>query len=192
MDDQTLLETVWDKLEQAPGSHSFKNAVLGTRTHSGLELRTVLIRKADRATRELWFYTDIRSPKIDQIIQQPAVALLLYDQQEKVQIRACGDANIYHQDAQTRKIWDTLSFRNRLDYLAEPAPGSIAGSADDGLGHIDRTKEDLTDTESGYANFCLVKTAVTTLEWLRLDRGGHERICFAWKGNKWQADWLIP
>ncbi|MBE7176772.1 MAG: pyridoxamine 5'-phosphate oxidase family protein [Mucilaginibacter polytrichastri] len=187
-----LLKTVWDKLESAQGSDAYHTAALGTRTFSGVELRTVILRAADRNLRELWFYTDVRSPKVDQIIQQPGVSWLFYDAESKIQLRLCGEATIHHLDAQTRKIWDELPFHSRLDYLAEPGPGSKADSPLSGVEHIDREKKDLAETGHGYANFCRVKTVVASIDQLVLNTGGHERICFEWDGNKWQADWLIP
>lgn len=192
MDADIIWNDTWNALEKASSDkhYHFNTAVTGSSDgNSGADLRTVVLRKAIPQKQELWFYTDSRSDKMQQLNLSGKISWLFYDKDEKVQLRFYGDVEICNQTNETREIWDNLSFNGRKAYLAEPGPGIIVSKPGDGL-------DDVTDNEEttgrGYAHFTLIKTTITKLDWLQLANDGHRRICYQRNGNKWLSEWLIP
>ena len=57
--------------------------------------RIVVLRAGERASRTLRFHTDVRSEKIAELNQNPAVEMLMYDAQARVQLRLGGHAKIF-------------------------------------------------------------------------------------------------
>lgn len=189
-EDQELRE-LWDQLAAgvAEGPHPFHTASLATvGAHSGAsvaaEVRTVVLRYADRERWRVDLHTDLRSPKVAEIGANPAVSLLLYDAPGKRQLRLKGRATVHNRDDLTAERWETVRSQSRLCYRTPVAPSSqVAGVSDGPGGGPDRgpggapgAQADALLTEAaGYDNFCVVTVELTELEALDLNHLGHSR-----------------
>lgn len=108
--------------------------------------------------------TDIRSPKIEAIRQNPNVAILFYDYKNNIQLRLKCNAQINYKNEFTLNSWNNLKKFSQRCYFHKSPPSSIVD--------IDY-KEDFSG--EGYENFCVLKMNYSTIEILQLNCNGHIR-----------------
>ena len=77
-------------------------------------LRTVVMREVDAERRILRFHTDNRSPKIQELIWEPRLALHAYDPSVQTQLRFAGCSSIHHLDDVARAAWEASAPMSRL------------------------------------------------------------------------------
>jgi len=98
----------WAELERAAHDRDspFRHAQLATAgPHGWPQLRTVILRFADAARRQVGFHTDRRSTKVTEMDAETAVALAAYDRARGLQIRLTGQAGIHVEDARAAEAW---------------------------------------------------------------------------------------
>jgi hypothetical protein len=185
----------WDLLVKGAlkSKEPFHFPVLGSMGKESVELRTVVLRQANRDKKSLIFHTDIRSPKIEQIRRNPLVSFLFYDNRKLVQLRIKAEASIHHQDEVARQQWDRCQLSSRKAYMGD-IPGQISTSNSHGLPeHLVGQIPSQAESEKGYPNFAAVICQINFLEWLWLNREGHRRAEFHYDNNQqWTANWLMP
>jgi len=177
---------IWQSLEAAvpqPG-HPLRTVALGTADDLLPGLRTVVLRAASGARRQLVFHTDVRGGKIRQLRRNPHTHWLFYHPAEKIQIHALGQAVIHHGNNIAREAWQKVPAENRMNYETEFAPGTRLPKMD--------TARPAGETGAGFANFAVVATGVDQLEWLFLRPDGHRRAAFTWDGERFAGHWLAP
>lgn len=186
-----LRQQIHHALAAAPANPSdpLRTAAFVTLAGTQPAARTVVLRHADFARRHLIFHTDARSPKLREIENHPAVAWLFHDPAAQIQIRAEGIAARAPTDDLTRAAWDATPLANRVNYCTPLPPGTPLAAPPAAWPHHEPT---LAETEIGWANFAVVVTTITRLEWLRLHPQGARRARFDWTGAAWTAHWLVP
>lgn len=168
-------------------------ATIGTTNQQIAEIRTVVLRKTDATNRLLYFYTDFRSKKVQQLITHPSLSWLFYHPNKNIQLRAYGAATIHHQNDLTLEKWQSLPSYGRKTYGTNQAPSTPLPYADDDLPNLWKVPEiDLAETEYAYANFAVVTCEINRIEWLHLQRSGHRRALFNFVGGEWKGEWLVP
>lgn len=168
--------------------HAFHTAVVGTQLDTDVNLRTVVLRSIEPDKKQVLFYTDNRSAKMEEINGNPKVSWLFYDQKEGVQIRLSGDAGIHHGDELAAYHWGKVHESGKKSYLAIPGPSTGINEPGDGLEYLNSD----TDLEAGYENFAVIVTDVNFIEWLSLKSSGHRRAQFKLVADNWKGQWLIP
>jgi hypothetical protein len=95
-----LFDTAWQHLSRgvADRRHPARHPTLATLSPDGPELRTLVLRAADRATATLELHTDAASPKAAQIVSEPRVALHLWLPKPRLQLRARAVAELAQGD----------------------------------------------------------------------------------------------
>jgi general stress protein 26 len=178
-----VLLTIWQQFTQAENDkkHPFRFGTLGTVNKNGANMRTVVIRKVLKAENELWLYTDIRTPKVQEIECNSAISWHFYHQNQQTQIRLYGTAKIIHNQAINHRIWNELPNYGKTDYLTKSAPGSIKDETN---------TEHISTNDAQY--FCIIKTKIDSIDWLQLNRNGHLRAGFDFINQEWIGKWLIP
>ncbi len=192
---EEILADCWHRLVNGEKSakHPFHCPTLGTLHNNEVELRTVVLRKAIPSDRTLIFYTDNRSPKINQIKENNKISWLFYDEKSRIQIRIKAKATIHHLDDIALSAWKNSRLESRKCYLVIPAPSTFIDLPDDGLPkNLD--VENLTEEiiANGYQNFAVVKTEITIIDWLILNHTGHRRAQFIYEGNEIKKEWMLP
>ncbi|MFT6936309.1 MAG: general stress protein 26 [Saprospiraceae bacterium] len=174
---------IWTQLIQGENDrkHPFRCGVLGTVSENISNLRTVVIRKVIQEENELWFYTDFRSPKVQEIQNNNNITWLFYHSNEQLQLRLYGNAEIIQNTSINQEIWLNLPDYGKSDYLTQHPPGSTLSEND---------KESLN--KDFYQNFCIIKTKIKVIDYLRLNRDGHLRAKFEIENNEWKGEWLVP
>jgi pyridoxamine 5'-phosphate oxidase len=141
------------------------------------EVRTVVLRAADRTEGTLDIHTDIRSAKIVALRHTPTAQTLAWDFRAHLQIRATGTATILT-GPEAAALWARVPEASRPAYGATPAPGTPIPHAAD-YGHTD-----------GEAAFAVIRLNLTALDLLHLGER-HRRAKFT-RDDDWRGQWLSP
>jgi pyridoxamine 5'-phosphate oxidase len=154
-------------------------------------LRTVVLRKVIPELKELRLHTDIRSPKWNDLLLNPQVSLLFYDDIARIQLRIKGHAILHYDDAIAKEAWQNTSLSSRKCYLTTLSPSSHADSPTSGLPEkIEKGELTEEESEMGQQNFGVVAIVVNSIDWLWLNHAGHRRACFDYERG--QFKWMIP
>ena len=177
-------DAVWGLLAEgvAQAASPFHTPALATSSRHGTDLRTVVLRHADPASRTVSCHTDWRSPKRRHVQHDPRVAWLIYDRQRKLQVRLRGRASLHHLDDRARERWSESTTRSRVCYSAPLAPGTpVREPAAAG-----------TDPESGWQRFTVLFCRLQRIDFLYLSAGRHRRAILTWEQERWDAGWVAP
>ena len=108
-------------------------------------------------------------------------------------LRAIGQAVIHHQNDFALAQWQKLPYYARKTYGTTQAPSTNLPHATDDLPAIWKSSTiTLADTEYAYANFAIIACTIQQLEWLHLQRSGHERAVFDFVNEAWEGKWVVP
>ena len=169
----------------------FHTPSIATIHQDEVSLRIVVLRKALAKERELRFHTDIRSPKWQELSQNPSISALFYNGLERIQIRVKGKAFLHHTNEITAEAWQKTSLSSRKCYLTVFSPSSFTEESSSGLSEdIENENFTLAESESGYSNFGIVSIHVQSIDWLWLNHAGHRRAFFDYE--KGVNSWMIP
>lgn len=173
--------------------HPLHLATIGTIANQIPQLRTVVLRKTNIPKRQLFFYTDIRSAKIQAFKENAVISWLFYHPTKNIQIRAIGHPTIHHQNEFTLAQWQTLPMYGRKTYGTFQAPSTPLQHASDDLPSSWKSPTiTLAETEYAYANFAIISCEIKQVEWLHLQRSGHQRAQFDFVDGNWDGFWIVP
>ncbi|MFK7870843.1 MAG: pyridoxamine 5'-phosphate oxidase family protein [Roseobacter sp.] len=184
------LHAVASKGTPAP---AWQNMVLSTTDLNGVpQSRMVVLRDADVDRRRIFFHTDTRSPKWEQMQKRPTVSLLVYDSERREQLRLTGKAMLHAPgDLLQNSVWNALSAWTRTTYCGGP-PGHVKGAPvpQDVLYEAPTTSE----TEPGRSVFGVVEVQVASQDWYQHPRGDIQRAVFDFSsdGRVASARWIAP
>jgi len=141
------------------------------------ENRTVVLRDIKLNPMRLFFNTDFRSSKVDQIKKNKNCSTLFYDNKRRIQLRLNCEAYVHKNDKLTKKIWDKTPLQSRKCYMAPFAPGI----------HLKQWKPNLPKqyiecdpekkhSETGYKNFSVIELLIKSFEIIELHYDGHIRF----------------
>lgn len=189
-------QSVWKTLERGAASARAPwhlGTVCTVAADGTPSARTVVLRAAAAATRQLVFHTDARSSKVADLERDPRLTWLFYDAELKWQARIRATAVVHRDDEVTAERWRASRLSSRRCYLAQPAPGSELDAPGSGLAepHLSRSP---TEEESapGYVNFSVVVTTALHIDALSLAAQGHRRAAFDYSAGEVAAAWLVP
>lgn len=157
------------------------------------QARTVVLRGADLATRTLTFHTDLRSPKVASLRSRPHLAWHFYDARRKVQLRVQAEATLWTEGPHADAGWERCSDFGKRTYAVLPGPGTPSGTPTSGL-PASAAGGQLTPAQrtEARANFAVVRTEVSFIDWLWLHHAGHRRCQLRWTATGWVAGWVVP
>ncbi|MFA0964237.1 pyridoxamine 5'-phosphate oxidase family protein [Roseivirga sp. BDSF3-8] len=179
----------------ADPKHGFHWPVIASVGIDGPEQRKVVLRKVDKEEASLICYTDHRSPKLAQLLEDNRTSWLFYDRNTKTQVRASGISVIHHKNEKARRIWKDIEPSNRQDYTGPLAPGTPLDEYQPNLATPFTTGNPTRDnTAFGIENFVIIETALLKIDYLKLEKDGHIRaLFFRQKGEKeWHKSWIAP
>jgi pyridoxamine 5'-phosphate oxidase len=183
-----VLSNAWSLLAQGVASrkHGFHHAAVATIGLGGMpRIRTVILRAADSAEEALRFHTDVRSEKCRDLAANPNIAVVLYDEPSRTQLRVEGIATLHSDDQLADASWKAAQPMSKITYGIMPEPGLAIESPD-----LVSMPEPQTDVEWARKHFVVVKVQVQTLQWLYLKQGGQRCAVFDFvSGGK---TWTVP
>ena len=188
-----LEQDCWDRLVTGAvkSRTPFHTPSIATLHQGDVSLRTVVLRKTLPTERELRFHTDIRSPKWQELSQNPSISALFYDAVDRIQLRVKGKAVLHHTNEITTEAWQKTSLSSRKCYLTLFSPSSFTEESTSGLtDDIEHENFTVAESESGYSNFGIVSIHVQSIDWLWLNHAGHRRAYFDYE--KGVNSWMIP
>jgi len=183
----------WDRLVTGAvkSRTPFHTPSIATLHQGEVSLRTVVLRKTLPTERELRFHTDIRSPKWQELSQNPSISALFYDAVDRIQLRVKGKAVLHQTNEITAEAWQKTSLSSRKCYLTLFSPSSLTDESTSGLtDDIEHENFTLAESESGYSNFGIVSIHVQSIDWLWLNHAGNRRAFFDYE--KVMNSWMIP
>lgn len=186
---QTLDEVLADAFRRlargvADRRSAFRSPTLATVGPDGRpQVRTVVLRGFDAATRLLTVHSDLRAAKIAALRADPNVAVHVWDDSAQIQVRIDGTAVISAGDALARAEWARLHAGSRATYRSQPTPATPVEDPAD----IPRVDED-----AAFARFAVLRVQLDGLDWLHLAREGQRRAHFVWRDAVLDQRWLVP
>lgn len=151
------------------------------------QARTLVLRRATQATRQLEFHTDIRSEKWQELAMNPRVTVLGYSHQSRLQLRLQGSAQRYDADSElAARVWRSLPAHTQSTYTGGPP-----GDARDSSGG---QSPESADNGAGKARFGVIIVQVNQLDWYQLQRGNNQRALLPYNdaGMLDAARWVNP
>ncbi len=173
---QAIEDAVWSELSRAPreNAHGWRVGVLATVDGASADARSIVLRDVDAARRSLVFYTDSRSPKVQQIGTNPEGTIVLWSAPLSWQLRLRVQLSVTTSGLAVSSRWAKLKMSpGAQDYLSPLPPGSP----------IDHPLPERGSRE----HFGVVTARITAVDWLELHAQGHRRAAFDAKGRRWLA-----
>ena len=177
---------IWDLLAQGVVNKKskFHTPTLSTINGNMINSRTIILRKVDNKTKMLFFYSDSRSRKVLNIIQNNNVTVHLYEPRFKLQVQLYGHAKIENKTEKTKDIWSSLRDFSKKNYLSVLSPGEKINNLDD-------IKYN-TDNEEAFYNFSLINFKVSKLECLQLSDIKNIRVEFVYSESSDKKYYMVP
>jgi hypothetical protein len=178
------LAQTWDEVWTLLDSHLLRGVprrfvTLASCDASGApQLRTVALRACDKAAGTLAIYTDALSCKVGEIRANPAVSVLVWEAEPRVQLRLNGRAMI-ETGTGLRPAWEALPAESRLSYSHLPPPGApIAASG-------------AYEQRPDFARFARIAVTLDSIDHVSLAETGHRRALFR-RDDGWRGQWRAP
>ena len=186
----------WEMLSTAVSDrkHPMRSIVVGSVSGVMAQIRTVVLRKVEIEKRKIYFHTDIRSSKIEDIQSTGQLSWLAYDQTQRTQIRLCGATVLHHGNEIAKTQWNLTHHHSRRNYILPEGSGK-KHSEDFKIRHdkLSDFSYTLEESEVGFQNFVVVETTVEKLDWYYAHHTGNRRAGFTYEnGLLKHADWLTP
>jgi pyridoxamine 5'-phosphate oxidase len=159
--------------------HPFRYLTLATAGTQFPQVRTVVLRQFT-ADLEFLAYTDVRSSKVQELLEVPRASLLFYHPQKQVQVRVKSLATIHVDDELAQRHWKRVSEKRRSEYQSQLEPGMRIPAPEAGW-----------EASYDHSHFSVLKFSPLSIEVLQLAREGHLRIQFDLSSG-WQGTWLVP
>ena len=196
-----IIKKIWSMLGDAIKNRSsqFRIPTFICGNQNDFDGRIVVLRKSKIDERLLQFHSDIRSEKISKLKSNNKAALLFYDKEEKIQVRAKVECTINHKNKITEESWSKTAHISRKCYLVENGPGTETENPTSGLKpELDNFDYTMDESEKGYENFTVIQCKIISFEWLYLAAKGHRRARFDYGDNLGSGTtfvkktWLVP
>jgi pyridoxamine 5'-phosphate oxidase len=185
---ENALSDVKNQLSRAAADkhHKFRFFSISTVDNETLSIscRMVVLRDFDSEW-TVKFYTDYRTSKVRDLLQNRRATALFWDPSKNLQVRMKCDAVINHQNSVTRGTWKGVKGEAQKSYSALLKPGSPVTSPD-----IAFQWPDKIDGE----HFTVVDCIPTALQILQLNRNEHLALKFIrdGRGDEWKGGWIVP
>jgi hypothetical protein len=160
-------------------NHPFRYLTVATAGNQFPQVRTVVLRQF---TPDLEFlvYTDVRTSKVQELLEVPRVSLLFYHPKKQVQVRVKALATIHVEDEFAQAHWKRVPDKRRSDYQSKLGPGTRVEAPSAGW-----------ESSSEGSCFSVLKFSPLSIDVLQLAREGHLRIQYD-LASGWQGVWLVP
>jgi len=168
---------------------------IATKEGDEIGLRTVVLRSAKPTAKKLFFHTDGRSRKCEDLEKDPGVSVLLYDDGAKIQVSIRGEAVLHSGNSLAKEAWDKTPVGARRSYLSLQPPSGKASAANAGLpDYFEERDPTPEESEEGWKNFVVVELQVYKIDWLWLNAKGQRRALFEYnkEGTVMELNWLVP
>lgn len=193
IDYERVTDEAWTRLAQACDDpmRPMRNVVLATvDDRNAPDARLMVLRGADRDHGHLWFYTDIRSPKVEQLRARPATSVILWDPAARVQLRITGTAEIKTNGDRADDHWRQATMGQQVLLASPDDPGRPLTQPDPRLIGMKRAL-DAGEERTARSRFAVIEITIGSVEWLQISDDGQRRAILH-AANGWAAQPLAP
>lgn len=190
-----VLKTAWNLIYRAAISRNdpMRTPVMASVADGRPHQRTIVLRKVDPPEQLLYFFSDMRAPKVKHIQQNPNCNLVFWDARKKVQIEIQAKGQIFHQAEVNQAFWQKINIGGRTSYAALQAPGTPIKKDQTYLPENWTAEMTLQESEFAFDHFAVLALRVYQLDVLHLHQEGHQRCLFTKSSDKdWTMDWVTP
>ncbi len=190
---EAVADEAWARLWEAADdpSHPMRLVTLATvGDNAEPEARVMVLRGASRELSRLWFYTDWRSQKVDQLRERPAVCVVVYDRTRGVQLRVRGTATVEQAGALADRHWSQGAMALQALFASPDPPGRPLKSPDPRLMGMKKSI-DAGEEAKARGNFAVIEIAVDSIEWLQVI-DPDQRRAIAHAADGWAVQALAP
>ena len=175
--------------------NGFRTMCVGTiGVNKDASLRIVINRKVNEVEKTIYFHTDIRSRKFEDLKKDNKISILFYDARQRVQIVIKAHATQHTNNALALDRWKATSAQARLGYMTIHPPNTKSDIPT--LGYEEKFSINKpTDVESNLysKNFSVIACKVYELEFLYLDYLGNRKANFYYNnGILEKSYWSVP
>ena len=184
-----IAQDISDRLQQAASDRRspMHTPVVAT---CDADVRVMVLRVYDPASRTLRFHTDIRAPKCAAIGEGSPVGVLFYDRDAKIQLRARGAGRIEHRTPAADAAWEESSTYARRCYLGE-GPGAVSDGPTSGLPDwVEGEKPTEAEVAPAREHFAILLVELAEVDWFFLHNDGHRRALVDMASG--EGRWLAP
>lgn len=169
--------------------HPFRYFAVATLDVDGSpDVRTVVLRGFDPDDRVIWFHTDVRSPKWDQIRRESRAMLLFYDDEVKLQLRIPVTITLHREDGMAAAAWGSIAETSRAGYASVEGPGTDL----DADAVVSTPPAPALDDAFAFGNFVVAACRFDAMDVLELHAEGHRRARISWDNGRVQLQRLAP
>ena len=189
------LEAVFNMINRGvkEGKDDFHTMVFSNFQDDKVESRCVILRDFNKDNKTLVFNSDVRSPKVKAIQQNPDTHCLFYHFKDKTQLRISTYSTVHTNDNVHDEYWDKTAISSRKCYLTKYTPSQFIENMDDGIpDHLSGTIPTLEESESGKINFAVITNKIRSMDWLYLSSKGHQRARYDFHKKEIIKSWLAP
>lgn len=161
----------------------FRQPVLTTVDAGGAPHSRMLVLREIDAQQHLIFFTDARTPKVAQLRQNPAAALLFWDPRKRVQLSMQVEVHLVEDEARLVRYRDRVKGRAQQSYTTVLTPGTPVQKPEDA--------DACTDFETGN-HFMALECRPVSLTVLQLSGERHLRFVAEKREDVWDASWVVP
>ena len=187
---QQVANETWRRLADCADdrSHPMRLVSMCSVDESGRPAARLMgIRGVDPGAGLLWFYSDRRAGKMEQLRRTPAVALVAYDPRDAVQLRIAGEAGVHLSDHVAERHWEQITMAaDHVSWLSEIDPESAGAQADPKLSAMVESARHLP-TGTGRDSFGVIEVRVDEIEWLQVS-GNEQRCAKLRRENGWTPE----
>lgn len=198
-----LSDAIWDELESSAshpelpwGLAVFATVYSQARSQAVTpEIRTLVLRDADRNSRSLTWHTDSRSPKVEQLQSNAESSILFWSPENRVQLVLRCTTQVIKEGKLWEEAWESSQLTSRRAYLGDQAPGDETGEMcvnfpDEFITRPPTSAESL----AGKENFAVLQTIAYEMDFLLLRQSGNVRVRLTWDTTemRWNSAWVCP
>jgi pyridoxamine 5'-phosphate oxidase len=190
-----LINHIWSEIEQGAidPRHPYHAPTFGTVSNQRPSLRTVILRKVNRDERSLFFHSDRRAQKINEIQNNPRVMWHFWDSDNREQLRLTGSATLHFDDEISDQIWQNSRSKSLITYLKPLTPGTKTNQPESGIkSNFEGNEVSMGDVAAGRQYFAVVCTKIDEIDFLQLHNEGNYRAYYQWDAVQFTGNWIIP
>jgi hypothetical protein len=163
--------------------------VMASLDQDGVDARTLVLRECDDVERELVFYTDARSPKLDQLRAAPRAVLVTWATDLGWQLRLRCHFEVATHGLGVASRWARIRCTPAAQDYLFPLPSGTAMTqplppAGSGGGEL---APEPAPSPLEHHHFAVLTAKVDVIDWLELGSPRHRRARFDASGASWIA-----
>jgi hypothetical protein len=192
---EQIHKMAWNLVFRAAVSRNdaMRTPVMATTDGNRPHQRTIVLREVDVQREQLFFFSDIRTPKIQHLKSQSELNLLFWDPRKKVQIEMAGTGFVFSHNNKAKAFWEKLNIAGRSSYASEATPGTPVSTDQGYLPDFWADDMALEQTNFAYDRFAIIQMQVQHLDVLHLHDKGHQRAQFdKLADGNWASSWVVP